>query len=120
MLTMLKNTRKKKRTLGLLVGLLLIGSACTPHEVIYHIFPNEIDTAHRIVRCESNYDVNAVSPTNDHGLFQINAMWNKPGHSDEVADWIGRHWNLRYDPVYNALMAKMIRDKYGWDMWSCY
>lgn len=117
---MLKITRKRKRTSALLVAALLFGSACTPHEVIYHVFPNELQTAHRVAECESRYDVNAVSRTNDHGLFQINAIWNQPGHSDPVADWIGRHWHLRYDPVYNALMAKKIRDKYGWGMWSCY
>jgi len=96
-------------------------TACNPHYAIQRYFPTEQETAHRVVQCESGYDVNAVSPTNDHGLFQINGTtWNKPGHSDPVADWIGRHWHLRFDPEINAQMAKKIRDKYGWKMWSCY
>lgn len=104
------------------IGLIgLLGSACTPQEVIAHYFPNETGIANRVAKCESNYNVNAVSPTGDHGLFQINAAtWNKPGHPDPVADWIGRHWQHRYDPIYNAHMAKLIRDRYGWDSWSCY
>lgn len=108
-----------KKVLGAVVVSLTL-TACTPHQVIQTVFHDEVSTAFRVADCESNYDPSAVSPTNDHGLFQINAMWNQPGHSDPVADWIGRHWHLRYDPVYNALMAKMIRDSYGWYMWSCY
>lgn len=94
-------------------------TACTPHQAIDTIFPDEAATAHRVAKCESNYNPNAVSPTNDHGLFQINAMWNKPGHHDPVADWIGRNWHRRYDPVVNTIMARKIRDAYGWGMWAC-
>lgn len=104
------------------IGLIgLLGSACTPQQVIEVIFKGDTTTAHRVAKCESGYDVNAISPTGDHGLFQINAAtWNKPGHHDPVANWIGRNWDRRYDPVINATMAKMIRDSYGWRMWSCY
>ena len=108
----------------LVAGLLLVAmlGACTPQQAIDVLFTGaDNSTAHRVVRCESNYDAGAVSSTGDHGLFQINAAtWNKPGHADPVADWIGRHWHQRYDPATNALMAKMIRDRYGWRMWACY
>ena len=94
--------------------------ACSPEGAIAVHFPSEIGKATAIAQCESGMDPNAVSSTNDHGLFQINATtWNKPGHPDPVADYIGRHWHLRYDAYHNAHFAKLIRQKYGWDMWAC-
>lgn len=117
----MKKSSNKLRTIFISLIAVVMLSACTPQHAISTYFANEQSTAHRVVKCESGYNVNAVSPTNDHGLFQINAAtWNKPGHHDAVADWIGRHWHLRYDPMTNAQMAKMIRDKYGWRSWSCY
>lgn len=109
----------KLRVLLLSVAMFAV-AACTPQEVIDHIFAGEVGKATAIAQCESEMDVNAVSHTNDHGLFQINEpTWNRPDHSDEVARWIGKHWHLRYDPAVNAIMAKKIRDKYGWKMWEC-
>lgn len=116
---MKKSLNKLKRFGGLLIAVVML-SACTPHQAIDVIFKGDTTTAHRVAKCESNYNPDAVSPTGDHGLFQINHIWNKPGHHDPVADWIGRNWHKRYDPVTNSIMAKMIRDKYGWGMWSCY
>lgn len=104
-----------------LVAVALLLTACTPQQAIDAIFPAERAVAHRIAQCESNYNPWAVSPTNDHGLFQINGTtWNKPGHADPVADYIGRNWHRRYDPVVNATMARKIRDAYGWRMWACF
>lgn len=117
----MKKTLNKLRVTVISVLAIVMLSACTPQQAIDTLFKGtDNTTAHRIVKCESNYNQNAVSPTNDHGLFQINAMWNKPGHHDSVADWIGRNWHKRYEPATNAVMAKMIRDKYGWNMWSCF
>lgn len=117
----MKKSSNKLRAIFVSLIAVVALSACTPQDAINVIFTGSDNaTAHRVVKCESNYNPNAVSPTNDHGLFQINAMWNKPGHPDEVADWIGRNWSKRYDPATNALMAKMIRQKYGWKQWSCY
>lgn len=74
----------------------------------------------RVAACESKYDTGAVSPTNDHGLFQINEpTWNKPGHHDPVADWIGRNWSGVYSARVNMEMARRIVASYGWGMWSC-
>ena len=85
-------------------------------------FPGEESTACRVfIGCESGGDPNAVSATGDHGISQINAAtWNRPGHHDPVADWIGRHWHDVYDPDTNLAMAKRIRDAYGWGSWSCF
>lgn len=118
----MKKHLNKLRTVFISIIAVVVLSACTPYDAINVIFQGQDNAiAHRVVKCESNYNPSAVSPTNDHGLFQINATtWNKPGHPDPVADWIGRNWQKRYDPATNALMAKMIRQKYGWKMWSCY
>lgn len=118
----MKKSMNKLRTLFISVIAVVMLSACTPHQAINTLFTgSDNTTAHRVVKCESNYNPNAVSSTNDHGLFQINATtWNKPGHPDPVADFIGRNWHRRYEPAMNALMAKKIRERYGWKMWSCY
>ena len=91
-------------------------------DLIATYFPGEVDTACRVfVGCESKGDPNAVSATGDHGLAQINARtWNRPGHHDPVADWIGRHWAYVYDPATNLEMAAKIRAAYGWQSWSCF
>lgn len=90
-------------------------------DLIAQYFPAEVDTACRVfIGCESHGDPNAVSATGDHGLAQINAQtWNRPGHHDPVADWIGRNWDHVYDPAINLAMAQRIRDAYGWSQWSC-
>jgi hypothetical protein len=117
----MKKQLNKLKQVSVALFAVVVLSACTPHQAIDTLFKGSDNaTAHRVVKCESNYNPNAVSRTNDHGLFQINAMWNKPGHHDPVADWIGRNWHKRYEPATNALMAKMIRDKYGWKMWACH
>lgn len=109
---------KLKRYIGLAAVLGL--TACTPAQAIQIHF-GDSPTARRVAQCESKMDPGAVSPTNDHGLFQINSpTWNKPGHSDPVADSIGGNWDKRYDPLWNSWFAKQIVDKYGWTMWSCY
>ncbi len=92
-------------------------------DLIATYFPGEVNTACRVfIGCESKGDPNAVSPTDDHGLAQIHApTWNRPGHSDPVADWIGRHWAYVYDPAVNLQMAAKIRAAYGWaSQWTCF
>lgn len=121
MYSVFEYTRKKRKSVLAIGAAGLILSSCTPDQAILVQFSGELETARRVAKCESNYDASAVSPTNDHGLFQINATtWNQPGHPDEVADFIGRNWDKRYNPMWNAYFAKLIRDKYGWKMWSCY
>lgn len=96
----------------------------TPERIIEEVFAGQVATAKRVAWCESKFDTaprRNPSPTNDWGLFQINATtWNKPNHPDPVAQFIGAHWHNVTDPWTNALMAKKIVDRYGWRMWSCY
>lgn len=88
--------------------------------MVSEVFPGEVNYACQVMWCESRGDAGARSSTNDHGLLQINApTWNRPGHSDPVAHFIGSHWHLIYDPWSNLVMAEKIRSKYGWRMWSC-
>ncbi len=105
----------------------------TEHDILWQAindtFPNsEHHTARRVAQCESgdnkdfkSIDMDAVSPTNDHGPFQINEpTWNKPWHQDPVAQYVGHNWHNRFDPVTNTHMAYRIWEVYGWDMWACY
>lgn len=101
----------------------LAGGSCSGWgELLSKHFPGEESTACRVfIGCESGGNPSAVSATNDHGLAQVNATtWNRPGHHDPVADWIGRHWHNVYDADTNLAMAKKIRDAYGWNQWSCF
>lgn len=104
----------------------------TEHDILWQAinekFPSsQWNTARRVAQCESgnghdfkSIDMDAKSPTNDHGAFQINeTTWNKPYHSDPVAQYIGQNWHNVYDPVTNTEMAYRIWEAYGWRMWSC-
>ena len=73
-------------------------------------FPAEqVATGCRILMCESNGNPNAVSPTNDHGLWQINAV-----HRNSF------DWSRRYDPNVNTAFARQLWGEQGWSPWSCY
>jgi hypothetical protein len=75
-------------------------------------FPEDVATAFRIVECESRWDPSAVSPTNDHGLFQINAIHLQPGGAGYGMD--------PYNPVENITIARRLYDESGWRPWVCY
>jgi membrane-bound lytic murein transglycosylase MltF len=63
-----------------------------------------------IVGRESSWNPRAVSRTNDHGLFQLNAIH---------ARTYGRvWWARRYDPVANVRMAWRLYRGAGWSPWA--
>lgn len=73
-----------------------------------------------IAQHESGYNVQAISPTDDHGLFQINAYWQRDKYNslEEL-----------YDPATNIAIAWQIFTGRGnsWSAWytckylpSCY
>ena len=64
--------------------------------------------------CESKLDPGAVSATNDHGLFQINAI-----HRDEFVQVTGQPWEKVYAPFWNTVDAKHLYDTQGWQPWTC-
>ena len=70
--------------------------------------------AEAIARCESSLNPNAVSRTNDHGLFQINIS-----HRAQFEAVTGAPWSAIYDPELNTIYAKWLYDREGWSPWSC-
>lgn len=73
--------------------------------------------ARRVVQCESEGNPNAVSRTNDHGIFQI----NKPSHYYAFPRITGSpFYNGVYDPYENAQYARhLYNDRNGWGHWTC-
>lgn len=80
------------------------------------VFPEDPDTAVRIVTAESGWNPNAVSATDDHGLFQINGVHLRP---------FGVAWGYTrtdlLDPVLNIRVARAVYDEAGgWTPWTTY
>ena len=93
---------------------LLGGAACTPQQQIASVFGPQAGEAERIAHCESTMNTGAVSPTNDHGLFQINAV-----HERKFVEVTGQPWHMVYDGFWNTVYAKYLYDTQGWQPWSC-
>lgn len=108
-------TRTRRGTRVGLFGLaVLAGAACTPQANIDAIFGDVAGQATKIATCESRMDPNAVSPTNDHGLFQINAV-----HRADFERVTGQPWSSVYDPYWNTKFARHLFDQQGWGPWTC-
>jgi len=76
--------------------------------------------AQRVAECESGLDAGAMSPTNDHGLFQINRpTWDKPEAWDGWQQTTGTPWSMVYDADTNARFARALYDRSGWGPWTC-
>lgn len=75
------------------------------------------DQAVRVADCESDLDPRAVSPTNDHGVFQINA----PSWRRRFAAVTGEAWNPGvYHADTNARFAAwLVAETGGWSHWAC-
>lgn len=93
---------------------LLGGAACTPQQQIAQIFGAKAAEAERVAHCESTMDPAAVSSTNDHGLFQINAV-----HQPDFVEVTGQPWYMVYDAFWNTVFAKHLYDRQGWQPWTC-
>ncbi len=103
-------------------------SACTPAEALFMTFgPGGTGTpalqaeAQKIATCESGNGISfdsvnpgAVSPTNDSGLMQINIV-----HAAAFVKVTGQPWSQRFDPFWNAVYAKHLYDRLGWQPWTC-
>ncbi len=111
----------------LVAGLLLVASlgACTPEQAVAFWFsdsPAQLEQARSVVGCESRWDPHAVSPTNDHGLFQIHGgsrSWQGwPSTFERVT---GQPWSSVYDPFWNARFARFLYEDGGnsWQHWTC-
>lgn len=72
--------------------------------------------ARRVAQCESGMNPSAKSPTNDHGLFQLNA----PSHSSNFPRVTGSpFYNGVYNPYENAEYARNLYNQQGWSPWTC-
>lgn len=71
--------------------------------------------AERVAWCESEHKPWAVSKTNDHGLFQINAYYHR-ANFERVT---GQPWSEVYNAYWNAVYAKWLYDNQGWQPWAC-
>lgn len=86
----------------------------TIEEIIERHFGAAAEQAKRVAYCESKMDPNAVSRTNDHGLFQINHV-----HRGQFEAVTGHPWSEIYNPELNTMYAKWLYDQDGWRPWSC-
>lgn len=82
--------------------------------IIQRHFGPAASEAIRIADCESGMNPNAVSPTNDHGLFQINAV-----HRGQFEAVTGAPWSSVYDPELNTIYARYLYGQQGWSPWTC-
>ena len=83
---------------------------------IHRWFPDVEERASAIAWCESTHNPRAVSPGGgNHGLFQINNV-----HRGDWAAVTGTSWaEGRYDPEANAMFARWLYDRQGWEPWAC-
>ena len=76
-------------------------------------FPEEPEIMLAIANCESGFNQEAVSHTNDHGVMQINeATW------DETAQELGLDYKNSLDD--NLKMARYVYEIQGKDAWVCF
>lgn len=73
------------------------------------------DQALKIAECESGLDPQAKSPTNDHGVFQINYV-----HRSSFENVTGHPWSPNvYHASLNTKYAKDLYNRQGWGPWTC-
>lgn len=84
--------------------------------LVVSIFPAfAVETAMRIMWCESRGDPNATGAAGERGLFQIMPYWHQP-KADAL---FGSGANL-YDPHINTVVAFVISDGgNNWNAWTC-
>lgn len=97
--------------------------SASPRNAAYYHLRDEFgtgavgDRAVQIAICESDLNPRAVSPTNDHGVMQLNA----PSWRDRFEQVTGQAWNPNvYHASYNAAFAKWLHDETGgFSHWAC-
>lgn len=79
---------------------------------IRNAFKGEEELAVAVAKCESQLDPSRIGDTHmkkwSYGLFQVNQTWHP--YSKETL----------LNPDENIRIAKEIREKGGWQRWSCY
>jgi hypothetical protein len=82
--------------------------------IIQRHFGSASSAAIRIAQCESGMNPRAVSPTDDHGLFQINIV-----HRSQFEAVTGAPWSSVYDAELNTIYARYLYGQQGWGPWTC-
>ena len=103
--------------IGTVIIVVLI-SACTPQQLTeygaLHFPPHARDTARCIIKRESGGNANAISPTRDYGLFQI----NRAAHKAQFERLFGPPFERKaLDPDLNSRYARYLYDRVGWSPW---
>ena len=77
--------------------------------------PDDVETALRVAKCESNLDPSAWNPNGHGGLFQhAISAWDARA---EAAGWAGADI---FDAEANTAVSAWLRYKDGWWHWTCY
>jgi len=80
--------------------------------VVKYFPPSEVETALAIMSKESGGNSQAVSATNDHGLFQLHApLWT---------NFFGVTTEQLKDPETNVKLAAVVWSRSSWKAWSTY
>lgn len=80
--------------------------------ILAHFPASELDTALRVVACESGGDKGARNPvTGAAGLFQIMPFW---------APAYGVAYEDLFAAEVNVAVARWVWDQQGWRAWSCW
>lgn len=99
------------------------GDSQSVEAIIADVFGPEdwrVSQALAVARCESNLSPTASSPTNDHGVFQINRpTWDAPSAWDGWQQQTGTSWANVYDARTNTEFARALYDRQGWRPWAC-
>ncbi len=83
------------------------------YDKIRQVFGDEWKTALAVAKCESQMEADRIGDTHlpapSIGIFQINLYYHPQYSREELLN-----------PDRNIEIAKEIRDKGGWNRWSCY
>ncbi len=77
---------------------------------ICEVFGNQCQNALIIAEHESHFNTNAISKTNDYGVFQLNCKWQGKRVGYDCKKFLDFETNLK--------LAKQIYDEQGWYPWS--
>jgi hypothetical protein len=77
---------------------------------ICKVFENKCAEALIIANAESGFRANAISRTNDYGVFQLNCNWQKQRVGGDCRKFL--------DPITNINIAKQIYNEQGWNPWT--
>lgn len=84
-------------------------------QLIRDTFPETPNTAVAVAKCESGLKPDAIGPTLDYGVFQVNSpTWH------DIAIELG-YTEYQTDPAQNIAMARYIYEQSNsWQPWVCF